>query len=108
MSAIIPWGTDPAFEQTVLLSRRPYVLRAKWNVLHEYWTLDIEAQDGTLLLAGAKLVLEVEILRRFQRDDLPPGFLLPVAIAGSVDRIGRNSIGQNVSLVYFEPEEILA
>lgn len=107
MPVTIPWSDLPDFTQTITIGSTPYVFRAKWNVNHEYWTLDVLSQAGDLVIAGCKLVLNVEVFSRYRIPGLPPGFMIPLPVSSPVDRIDRENIGQTVRIYYFDRGELL-
>lgn len=97
MIYLIPWSNSPAFEQTLRLSGELYRLVGRWNALG-FWTLDIFDKNDAPLLLGQKIVINTDILARYQDTRLPPGKLFAVSTGG--DTVGRNDIGASVQLVY--------
>lgn len=104
MSAqIIPWHNFADFRQTLKLSGVVYSMRARWNTVREYWTIDLYDKNGAALLLGQKLVFNTDILGRYQDTRLPPGQLFCIDTGNEsqkLNKIGRNDIGTNVLLIY--------
>lgn len=99
----IPWKDLPDFTQTIKLDNTLYRLRARWNTVYEFWTIDIYDKNGVALLLGQKLVVNTDILARYTNTALPQGkmFIIDSGIATrQVEKIGRNDIGVNALLVY--------
>lgn len=109
MTQIFTWRDLADFKQSVRIDNVLYTLRARWNTSREYWTLDIFDQLGEAILLGQKIVLNTEIIRRYNDPRLPAGFIFPIDITNMnevmadgevIARIGRDDIGTNVFLVY--------
>lgn len=101
-SQIIPWQDFPDFTQSIKLSNVVYTMRARWNTIYEYWTLDLYDKNGAALLIGQKLVYNTDILARYSDPRLPAGELFCVPLSHDADRIGRNDFGTNTILVFYE------
>lgn len=104
MFEIIQWRDFPDFTQTVRLSGELFILRARWNTLYEFWTLDIFDKDNSPLLLGQKIVFNTDILGRYEDERLPNGriFAIKSGNAQNLNQIGRNDIGTNVLIIYEE------
>jgi len=110
MTQIFAWRNDFSdFKQTVRLDNVLYTIRARWNTSREYWTLDIFDSSGLPIIYGQKIVLNTEIIRRYNDPRLPAGQIYPIDITNMNDvypdgtviaRIGREDIGSTVFLVY--------
>lgn len=102
---IIPWRDLPDFTQTLKLGGTIYKLRARWNTVAEFWTLDICDTNGDPLILGLKIVFNVDFLERNKNELLPEGSIFAVNTGNDLDenrRIGRKDIGVNVLIVYRE------
>lgn len=100
---IIPWRNFADFRQTLKLGGVVYSMRARWNTVREYWTIDLYDKNGAALLLGQKLVFNTDLLARYQDTRLPPGRLFCIYAgngAQKLNKIGRNDIGTNVLLIY--------
>jgi hypothetical protein len=100
---IIPWQDFSDFTQSIKLNDVLFNLRARWNTVHEYWTLDIFDKNGIALLLGQKLVFNTDILARYKDERLPDGSIYCVDVGSEsqkLSKIGRNDFGNNVLLIY--------
>lgn len=103
MAEIIQWQDYPDFAQILRLSGELFTLRARWNSVREFWTIDLADKNDAPILIGQKLVFGVEYFARYRDPRLPPGSLFMIDAGGAnteTDRIGRNDIGTNAFLVY--------
>lgn len=99
----IPLPTDtPLFSIRTTLDGVEYVLNFDWNGRESRWYMSISMIDGTLLVAGIKLISNWPLLRRFADLRLPQGNLRAVDYspqggepAGLVEDLGRR-----VKLIY--------
>jgi hypothetical protein len=99
---VLPWQDFPAYQMTVPLEQTAYVFNFKWNTSFSFWTMDILDPQGDLLIAGLKLVLHVELLRRYQNALLPPGELRVIDTEGALTEISRADMGVFAQLIYRE------
>jgi hypothetical protein len=99
---VLPWTNLPFTQQVVQLSGRSYLIEAKWNSSYRYWTLDIYDGLRQPIIFGLKLVANIELLRRYQLENLPIGALGAILTGEGVERVGRNNIGDTVQLVYHD------
>lgn len=74
-------------------------MHAKYNSTYDYYTLDILDVQNNPILTGVKIVLGVEMLQPYKKDNLPPGKLTPVAIK-NVLRAGKDTMGTDIEFVY--------
>jgi hypothetical protein len=71
---LIPVRTDlPAYEFSITLESVIYILSFEWNDRGQFWTMDILDQDQNYLVAGIRMVSEINLLRRFKNTKLPAG-----------------------------------
>lgn len=102
---IISWRDFSDFKQSLKLDNVVYTLRARWNTVHEFWTIDLYDSNDTPLLMGQKLVFNTDILARYTDTRLPPGQLFCIDAGNELqklNKIGRNDLGVNAFLVYEE------
>ncbi len=105
MMQVIPWRDFPDFTQTLRLSGELYSLRARWNDVRSFWTLDIYDRNGLPLLMGQKIVFNTDLLFRYKNPLLPKGKIFAINSGANekLNSIGRNDIGVTVFLMYEEP-----
>lgn len=104
----IPLRARPSYVQEVTLENVAYRMVVNWNTRGEYFALDIETAEGTLLIAGLKLALNAPLLRKHPGRGLPPGELLVVDPGGGVDKISYMDIEDRIELVYVTEAEYAA
>ena len=105
MSLVIPTRALAKYNFDIALEGRLYRMQIMWNSRHEFWTLNISDNQGNQILRGIKLVINYELIRRYKKEALPPGALIPIDVTEKLERIGRNDLGTNVQLVYIPEEE---
>ena len=98
----------PAQEFRISLDGQLFRLAVTWNERDAAWYLDLTDADGTLLLAGRKLVLGQALLARFRDARLPPGELLVLDTANSDLDPGPQDLGARVPLFYVEAASLPA
>lgn len=102
---VIQWRDLADFTQSIKLEGVVYSLRARWNSVNEYWTIDLYDRNGNALIIAHKLVLATDILARYPSENLPAGSLYVVDISNQNDplqKVGRDDMGVNAVLVYAE------
>lgn len=104
----IPLRALPSYVQEVTLENIPYRMVFKWNTRGEYYTVDIETAEGTMLVAGIKLALNAAMLRRHPGRGLPPGELLVIDPSGAYDKITFDDAEERISLMYVTEDEYAA
>lgn len=83
-----------------------YRFLVRWNDRDSGWYMDLSAADGTLLLAGKKLVLGLPLLFRHRLVDGPPGELMAMDTTNSGVEAGLEDLGTRVQLYYLTSDEI--
>lgn len=96
----IPFQNFSYYRQTVTLDKIPYVFVFKYNTEFDFYTIDILNVDGDLLIAGLKLVLDVDLITPYSNELLPKGKLYCVAKNKNAERIGKNNILTDIALIY--------
>jgi hypothetical protein len=93
-------SADPAYDVDADMGGTLYRLAIAWNTRGKYWTLSISLTDGTLLVAGIRLVPDYELLARFNDARLPVGRLACVDLTGRGDPPTYEDLGTRVVMVY--------
>jgi len=104
----IPFFQTAAFTEEITLDGTPYRLSLHWNHRGQFWVMDIRDREQNVLVAGIKVVVAYELIRRFAWREVPPGALVPVSTSAPYERIARCAIGDSVSLVYATEAEYAA
>lgn len=102
----IPVRSDlPAYEFIIELDQANYMFRFQWNSRSELWTMDIATTEGVEVVAGIPMLVNTDLIGRFQSDDLPPGALIVFDTSKSGANPGRYNFGTDFLLLYEEVEE---
>ena len=102
--SVLEIDLDPTltyYDEIVQLESLEYVFEFAWSARELCWYLNLYDQDGNELALGIKLLLNVDLLRRFPDARLPPGHLLCLDVSGLNKDIAQSSdLGTNVILEY--------
>lgn len=100
--------TDPFYRMTTSLDGRDYVFEFRHNQREDSWYFSIYLPDGTLLVAGVKVVCNIPLLRKFSDSRLPQGLLVALSKTQDTSPPGIEALGEEgrVTLIYASPEEI--
>jgi len=79
MADIIPWPDGPAWRSETIIGGASYRLRGRWNVVGEFWTLDILTGDDQPIAIGEKVTRGKVLFARVADPRLPSGSILVVA-----------------------------
>jgi len=94
--------------QTVNLEDTVYRFTFVFNTRCLAWDMTIAEQDGTVIIAGIKLLPQVNLLFRHKDARLPPGQLwaLDVQEDATATRPLKSELGSKLRLIYFTEAEI--
>lgn len=107
MSVTIPFFNSLAsFEEDVVLDGSSYKLLFEYNIRSDTWTLSVKNLEGTVLIAGIRVVLNFELLRSHPDRNLPPGALIPVDTTEDEERVNRDNLGVITQVVYLTEDEV--
>lgn len=107
MSEIIQFTSDyPRYTFQTTLDNIVYNFEVRWNTLNEFWTFDMLDIGNSPILNGVKIVLGYPLIRRFFKTELPGGDIVAVDTTQSLQRVGRQDLGNNVKMVYFTKDEL--
>lgn len=89
------------FNESVPLEGTEYLFDFAWNDRDGYWYLTISDQDANQIANGIKLLININLLRRFTDTRLPPGLLMCVDLTGTAtDIVTSGELGYRVPLLY--------
>lgn len=93
---------DPFYSMTVALDGSDYLFEFRYNQREDCWYFNLSLTDGTLLVAGVKVVCNRPLLKRFVDTRLPPGTLVAFANTNDDAPPGLTELGEDrrVTLVY--------
>jgi hypothetical protein len=90
----------------VELSEQTFFLRMSWNSEGEFWVMSLEDYAHNLLVAGARVTANGELLGMFRQYGVPPGTLWCVLMDDTRDDVMRTDFADDSAfLVYLEPGE---
>lgn len=99
---------DPFYTMTTVLDGTDYLFEFRHNQREDCWYLSVSLTDGTLLVAGVKVVSDRPLLTRFADVRLPPGML--VAFANTSDKsppkLAELGEDRRVTLIYYPKDEL--
>ena len=109
MSVIIPVNSkNPHYTFQCTLDNLVYNFEVRWNTDWSYWTFDMLTLTNAPLLYGIKILLSYPLIRRFFIPALPGGEIMAVDTTNTLERVGRNDLGNSVQLVYFTNKDLAA
>jgi hypothetical protein len=102
LALLAPSTTDrTGMRFRVRLEATVIALRLNFNTRARSWTLDLEAEDGSPIVRGLRLVEGVDLLAPFRYDGrLPPGQLFVRDTSGAHRDPGRDDLRADVRIVY--------
>jgi len=94
--------------QTVALDGVVYRLVFTFSTRRLAWDMTIGQQDGTVLVAGIKLLPNIDLLNRHKNVLLPKGRLYAVDVEEGSDatRPDKNQLGTKLRILYFTEAEM--
>lgn len=107
MALKLPFKDFPAFVERIVLDGDQYQLRFWWNTVGQYWTLQISALNGTVILAGIKIVLNYELIHDFAWMGGPPGALYAIDSTEELTTISRDDLPSGAVYLVYVPEDEL-
>lgn len=98
---------DPFYSMTTVLDGSEYFFEFRYNQREDCWYFNISLTDGTLLVAGVKVICNRPLLKRFADTRLPAGQLVAIPNTNDDDPPGLLELGEDrrVTLIYFSARE---
>ena len=97
----------PSFRQTVLLDEVNYVLKFDWNSRYNFWALSFYDILFNPIVLGIKIVLNYELINKFNAYDMPQGLMYAVDPNDNFDPIEKDDfINGRVSLIYIPESDV--
>lgn len=97
-------GVSTFFSLVTGLDGTNYRLTFRWGARAGLWSLDVDREDGTSIVAGQIVNLGRDLLERALADaPRPPGFLIALGRTESVEPpvLGEIGLSARVGLFYF-------
>lgn len=99
----IPVRTDlPAYDFSLTLEGSIFYFSFEWNERGQFWVMDILDQDQSYIVAGVRMVSDVDLLSRFKDTRLPKGTFLITDTSGKSRDPSFDTFGTEVLLFYRE------
>ena len=102
---VIPVAEYPTYSEEITLENGLYRFLFTYNPRGLHWTMTIKDTNDVVLVAGIKIVLQFELIRRYPDRGLPPGAIVAIPMDDSVTRITRDNLGTDVKLIYITESE---
>ena len=100
---VIPTKTDSEhYTQQVELDDVVYELLLAWNHRDGHWFLSVSLADGTPIMSGVRVVVDVPLLHYCGHPSKPAGTLVAVDTSGAGLDPGLIELGGRVLLMYEE------
>jgi len=106
MSLAIPTFTDgtEAYDQRTQLEGVEYLFQFRYNFRRELWTFSIQALDGTDILTGQTVHVNIPLNRRAVGG--PPGLFLAISETDDLESPTLQELGDRVKLCYVTAAEV--
>lgn len=105
---VIPWSTEPNFEQNITLDNKVYVMNACWNARANTWFLSLSTLDGVSIITKKKVNLLTNLIAYSYAEEKPEGALIVMSMDLDINTpITRDNFDKEVQLLYLSPDEIL-
>lgn len=99
----IPVRSDiPAYDMSVTLDGVLYYLSFEWNERGSFWTMTIADQNQVILVAGVRMVTNIDLLLRHKNIGLPKGVFILLDTSGKNQDPAADNFGSTVLLFYRE------
>ncbi len=79
-----------------------YTFRFRYGSREDSWFMDIRSSEDTLILAGIRVVVGVDLTQSFKHLDIPQGPILAENLENSFQEPNRNNFGSEVLMIYAE------
>lgn len=103
----IPTLTDgtQSYLQRTELDGDDYLMSFLYNLRRNRWTMSLQSLDGTYVLTGQTIHLNIPLNRRAVGG--PPGVLIALPEAGVTEPPGLHDLGAGVKLYYLTADDEL-
>lgn len=99
----ITFFDTPSFKQTITLDNKDFILLIYWNSRGEHYTLSVYDINENLLVAGIRLVLNIELFGNYPDRGLPQGNLFVSNLTSEIRPINQDDFTNGrLKLIYIE------
>jgi len=95
----------PELRFGAVMGGREFAMKLTWLPCQEFWDLEMVAPSGEQLLAGIRVVANLDMLNPYSDDRMPPGMLICHDTENLQQNPGRNDWRERHRLVYVDPVE---
>lgn len=95
----------PAYRYRIELDGTTYVLDYVYNERMAKWLVQVEDEEGNVLVAHVPIIVNWPILARFADQAMPDGDIAAYDSSGENQNPGRFDLGARVRMVYREAED---
>jgi hypothetical protein len=108
MSVFLPVLNSYSSRQLITLDDVPLSMILTWNDRTQGWTLGFEDRDGSPVLSGRRLVLQIDLLFGMHHlPGVPAGSLFVLDLTNKLRGVGKDDlINGNAVIAYFSPGEL--
>ncbi len=105
----IPFKNVPSFIEEISLDNSTYKFLFNWNSIASHWTLTVLDQYKNILVAGIRVVLDMDLFEQYVDRNLPRGKLFVVDLSNNYNSISRFDFEneRKLKILYIEEGEIL-
>ena len=108
MPVLLPIPSNAASRQEIILEDVPYNLLLTWNERAGAWSVGLEDRDGTPIILGRRVVLQLDIFFGYRHlPGMPTGSLFALDSTKKLTGVGREDLtsGRAV-LIYYTKAEV--
>ena len=97
----IPTRSDyDNFIEAIDLNGIPYNIEFNYNSRTEYWTINIQDENGTAIINGLPLLVNSELYDRFRNLNIPAGPMALLNLQSKNTEIVRTDLDSTAILIY--------
>lgn len=99
---------NAVWSESVALDGNVYRMKFEWNTRTQSWAFDFATIDGTVIIAGIKVLPQINLLARHKDVRLPKGYLYAFdEIEGDhAERPTKSQLGNKLKLYYITQAEV--
>lgn len=95
-----------SYTMSVQLDDATYNFQFNWNDRQASWFFNLLDVNGTPLVMGRKIVLNLFMIREFVGDQFPTGDLIALDTAVTLQKPGLKDLGSRVILYYLDVNDL--
>jgi hypothetical protein len=95
------------YQVTTVLEGSTFTFAIRWNGRAASWFFDLYDGDGTIIIAGVRIVLGMIFGRRSVDPRMPNGALFASDLSGASIEAGRDDLGVRVLMYYIPAADLV-